>query len=682
MNVRTGSAVPAVQEGYAALGAGSRVRAGDAADDAAMQGGSVVVPAVGELRARAGRYLPTLPGDLGDALHAAGHRTAVVGNADLAPGLAGPAAPGHPTRSRPAAVALMDRSGQVDAGSVAPEEVLVGDIRAPFGRRADIPAVVARVDAALTQADVVLVDSGDFDRSAALSTLGAPDWFVAGKRADALAAADDLVGRMADALPASTLMLVVSVVPPTDEWRLTPVVAIGAGVVHGYLHSPSTKRLGLVTLTDVAPTVLAALGAPVPAAMVGAPLRYHPGNPEPTRLARLDRDAAYRERIWLPVSVGFIVLQVIAWALTALSVARRLPWVRRRWLRTAALAVAAFAPATFLFRALPFAPAFGAGGILLLVAVDAAVVGLALRARGHPLSPLAWILGATAVLIVVDVATGARLQLGSILGYAPQTASRFFGLGNTGFATLAVTALLATALHVEHAPRRREALVAVAAFLALVAFATLVPVFALTLVALAGRRLTWRMVLLAGMATLVVVGLATAVDLLRPPEVRTHLGRLASETLNHGRGSLFTTMSRKAAVNLRVLRQSFFTAIVPVLAVGVLVLVMRRGAFNDAVFRKTPSLGTAGGEDVVGSPILRIGAVSALVAGLLGFLVNDSGVIVTAMVLVEVGPFLALLALRDSPATPILLEPLGDSRAGGDGAVLAPPSTSSGLPAR
>ena len=659
MNVRTGSGVPTVSEGYATLGAGSRVQADDA-DDAVMRGGQVVVPAAGRVRAGAGRYLPTLPGDLGAALHAAGRRTAVVGNADLAPGLSGPEPPGHPTLSRPAAAALMDRDGLVDGGTVAPDELLVAEERAPFGRRADLAVTVARVDAALSQADVVLVDPGDLDRSAALAGLGAPDWFVEGARARALADADVLIGRVASRVTDTTLVMVVSVVPPDEEWRLTPVVAAGAGVVHGYLHSTSTKRLGLVTLTDLAPTVLAALGAPVPPAMVGAPLRYHPGEPDLARLARLDRDSVYRERIWLPVVIGIVAFQLAVWALTALVLTGRVRGVRRTWLRAAALAVAAFPLATFLFRGLPFAPGMGFAGLAVLAAVDAAVVAVAWRARRRPLSPLAWILGATAALVVLDVATGARLQVASILGYAPHTANRFSGLGNTAFATLAGCSVLAACLHVEHAPRRREALVAVAAFLALVVFVdgapslgddvggilTLVPVFGVAMVALAGRRLSWRVVAAAAAATVVLLGAATAVDLMRPPASRTHLGRLAADTLDHGSGSLFTTMARKTSVNLRILRQSVFTPVVPVVAVALLVLALRKGPLD----RLAPPWSPA-----------RIGLVAALAAGLLGFAVNDSGVIVTALVLVEVGAFLALLALRDQPRPVVLLEPVGDA---------------------
>ena len=60
----------------------------------------------------------------------------------------------------------------------------------------------------------------------------------------------------------------------------------------------------------------------------------------------------------------------------------------------------------------------------------------------------------------------------------------------------------------------------------------------------------------------------------------------------------------------------------------------------------------------------RIGVVAAVAAGVLGCAVNDSGIVVTAVVLVFVAPFLTLLALAeddpDAPGRPVLLEPALD----------------------
>ena len=365
MSVRTLSLHPRPSpEGYATLGAGSQVRAGPAAGDAVNEGGGVLVPRVAEVIADAGSHRPTPPGSLGDALHAAGKRTAVVGNADLAPNMAVPTVSGRDINERPAAVALMDGDGRVDGGQVEAGVLLEKSEEAPFELRADPDQVVAATNLALADADVVLVDPGDLDRAAALADIEAPPRFTVPARAIALRDTDALLGRLTADLPADTLVLVVSVVPPAAEWRLTPVVATGAGVVHGYLHSPSTKRLGLVTLTDVAPTVLAAVGADVPGAMIGRPLRYHPGDPDIARLAGLDDAAAFRQSIYYLTILGFIVFQAIVYLAVA-AVLRRPRHESPAWwtapLRVAVLAVAAFPLATYLFRAVPFAAAVGVG---------------------------------------------------------------------------------------------------------------------------------------------------------------------------------------------------------------------------------------------------------------------------------------------------------------------------------
>ena len=391
-------------------------------------------------------------------------------------------------------------------------------------------------------------------------------------------------------------------------------------------------------------------------ALTGRPLRYHPGPTDLARLADLDRDGAWRERVWLPLTTGFIVAQVALWFLTGFVLARGVSWVRRPWLRLAALAVAAFPLATLLLRAVPDVAELGGAALAVLVALDAAVVALASCARRRPLSPLAWILGATVALLLVDVATGARLQLAGILGYSPQTASRWFGIGNTTFGTLAGATLLVAGLHVTHAPRRRDAVVSAGALLVLVAFVdgapflgadvgglvTLVPVGGLAMLALTGRRLTGRTAAVVGLVTAGVLALVTAVDLRRPPEARTHLGRLASETLRSGDDSLLATLARRVEVTAGVVGQSFWTAVTPVIALGVLVVLLRSARARALV----PT-----------ASALRVGVLAALAAGLIGTAVNDSGVIVVAMVMVVVGPFLALLALAEPIGRPALLEP-------------------------
>lgn len=680
-SVRTIAGRPSSTEGYATIGAGTRVRAGDdggaAFDvDAPLEGDTagqvlsrrtgvpprgevVMVGAPATIRLNEDRHLSSSPGALGDALRRAGLRTAVVGNADT-----GVVLPRRPPLLRPAAIAVMDSNGSVDFGAVG-ESLLTADAAAPFGLRADPEAVVDQVRAGLDRADVVVVDSGDLDRTSEFVAVSSPAQGARARRA-ALAATDALLGEVSAAAGPDALLLVVSVAPPSKRWHLTPMVASGAGVRPGYLHSLSTRRLGVVTLTDVAPTVLASLGVPVPQGMIGSALRYHPGEVDLDRLRRIDRDAAVREAIYLRLTITYIVIQALVYLLAALAFSR-LGGAGRgaRALRWTVLAVSAWPLATFLLRAVPNGGALGAAAVPLLVAIDIAVVAAALRARRRPLAPLAWVCGATVALLVLDVASGARLQTSSLLGYSLHTAARFTGFGNTAFATLASTTIIAAALHVHHAPRRREALVTAACVFVLVIVAdgapslgsdvggilTLVPVFGLTLLVLSGRPLTWKAAGVAAAVTLAVVIVATGIDMLRPPASRTHLGSLVTRVSEQGWEPLTTTVNRKMAANVRTFR-SPWTWTIPIVALYMVYV-----------------LGFARGWSQLLPPrsAVRAAVVGVLAAGLLGYAVNDSGVVVTALVFVYIGPFLTLLALERERGGPVLHAPAGPGSGPGGG---------------
>ena len=215
---------------------------------------------------------------------------------------------------------------------------------------------------------------------------------------------------------------------------------------------------------------------------------------------------------------------------------------------------------------------------------------------------------------------------------------------------LAAAGLLVTAALVHYGTRRQEAVLAGGLLLALVVvvdgapslggdvggIVSLVPVFAVVLVALSGRRLRPRTVLLIGVVTLALLAVATGIDLVRPPEARTHLGRWVSDVADDGLGTVWDTFSRKQSANLRFLQTSIWAWMVPVTAgfLGSVLWTRRRRA---AVLPP-------------GSPI-AIGVVGTLVGAVVGFLANDSGPIVVGLFFSVVLPFVLLLAL-DEPVSP------------------------------
>src|SRR5439155_20377623 len=314
------------------------------------------------------------------------------------------------------------------------------------------------------------------------------------------------------------------------------------------------------------------------------------------------------------------------------------------------LAVAAFPLATFAARGLAGVSHAGGGAVALVLAIDALVVAVALRLGRRPAPALGWILGAIVALLVADVATGARLQVASVLGYAPTGAGRFYGIGNGAFGVLGAATVLAAAGHLGRAPRRTDALAAVAALFGLVVVVdgaptlgadgggvvTLVPVLAVVLVALARHRVSWRVVAAGALGAVVVIALVVGVDLLRPAADRTHLGRTVAD------GTVFTTVARKASTNVRVLTHSVWAWMLPVAALLLGGLARRwRGAAHE----------------------VRVGAAGALAVAVLGYVVNDSGVVVAGPALALLCPFAAIAALeRQRPAA--VLAPAEAEQAG------------------
>ncbi len=659
MSVRTVSPRPSTAEAYATLSAGTRVRASSAASDAlpptapvegssarevaerrtgAVAEGEVIVVGAAEAISEAeGASSP--PGALGDVLGGAGLGTAVVSNADIR------TRDGITTVRRPAAVAAMDSAGAVDLG-VVDDTLLRATPEAPYGVAVDPVTFASRAERVMGEASLTVLDPGETDRADSYAAVVGLDRGEE-MRVAALRRTDAVLAEVMAALPEDALLFVLGVTPPTAEWELTPAVAYGAGVVPGQLASSSTRREGLIPLTDVTATAIDTLGLEGRGGMVGRPLRYRA---EPVDIATLERAndvAAGRERVYFPMALTFIVAQALVYifAIIALTIAD----LSGRFVSTIRVLVLAFAAwplATFLVRMVPVAMTWGAGTHILTWGVALAVTALALRARGHPLAPLAAITTATLALLVVDVATGAHLQSASILGYSPHTSGRYTGFGNTAYAVLSACAIVTAVVMVDRR-RTRLAVVAAAALLAFVVVVdgapwlgsdvggilSLVPTYGLVIYALSGRRLSWRVVGIATVATVVVLGIALGLDLLQPPEARTHLARFVADTGEDG-STFWDTVERKWATNVRIFTQSIWTWMIPIIAsFSIYVLVIARG------WRRLLP---------IGSP-LRVGALGAITAGVLGWLVNDSGVVITALVFVYLGPYLTLIAIGSRP---------------------------------
>lgn len=699
LSVRTIGTVTQPGDAYATIGAGNRARApedlaglafspnhryrgegvadvfarrcGCGVDDAAVVhlGAGAIVESNRRLRYGAE------PGALAAALAGVGRTTAVVANAD--PGL-------EDKLHREAALAAIDREGRVAAGTVGPE-LLTADPSVPFGLRADTSATVDAFAAAWDSADVVLVELGDLeraDRYAALTTAAVADRV----RADALARADAVLD---DVLAGVDLQRhAVMVVAPTEPRgvpvELTVTAVAGPGFEPGLASSGTTRRDGYVTLPDLAPTVLGLLGAEVPTAMNGAPIAAVGGpRPGPELYEQLARDndrAVFRNRVTGPITVAFIVLQVLTYGLAAVALRTGGPRLRRATVFLALTAMAACSVA-FLSGLVRYAALGPVGYPVAFFAAAAVLAGAAWVAgrvtggrRGPgagdvpPAAPLL-LAGLLLATLLIDVAAGAPLQIDTVFGYSPVVAGRFSGYGNLAFGLVAMSAIVVgtgawgwsrrqqhqggdDADHAMHwRPRGRERTAAVAALFAVTILAiglpslgmdvggvlSAVPAFLVTLAVLRGDAVGWRRMAATAGVTVAVIAAFGAVDLLRPPASRTHLGRFLARFGEPGAGGAATVIERKIASNVSILTSSVWTLVIPV-AIAFLAFLAWRQA---GLLRRLGSV----------SPGARACVVGGLVVAVLAGLLNDSGVAIPGIMFAVLLPYLTVLALA-APAAP------------------------------
>jgi hypothetical protein len=259
--------------------------------------------------------------------------------------------------------------------------------------------------------------------------------------------------------------------------------------------------------------------------------------------------------------------------------------------------------------------------------------------------------GAIVALIGVDILVGAPLQLNTTFGYSVAVAGRFTGLGNLAFALFGSATIVLAALIVDRAGSRgvRLALALMAAVLLVEGLPmmgadvggvlAMVPAFGVTALVLLGRPVGWREVAGLVLATALVLFGFALVDAARPPEVQTHLARLAEQVLD-GRWETFSkSLGRRWQASLGGAELAGWITVGTVMAgAGAYAALVARGHMGpDATgpLRHRPTLAAAVGLAVLGS---------------VGLVANDSSVAVPLTMLIVVAPAVMLQQLSSGPA--------------------------------
>ena len=608
-----------------------------------------------------GSLAPPALGLLGDAIRAAGGRTAAVGCGDLGAPSSGDTRTSAQTINRPAELVACDAAGALDLRETS-LALTTRDASAPFGVRSNrdrLRAALASAFAALesTSAPALLVvDTGDLARSHDDTALAVGA--SASAHRDAVAGLDTVAAELRRSLPDDALLLVVTAATSKSwyqEPQLGPVIAYGRGYT-GEITSSSTHRAGLASNLDVAPTVLAALGIDSPAALVGSPMTAQAaGGPLAERIAGLERRNAAAGTVDLLRDAWFI-RYFVTFALLVLALATALVWRRRArgrvLARTLLLLLLAIPPAgwlMFVVKDAAASPASALGAFVLSAALMLALaLGLQRRLPRMPLLPPIMLAVVTTAIILADQWSGRPIESG-LFSYSIRSGWRYYGIGNEPSALLVAASLVAIGLGVDalagsrfQAPLRRFGVPVIGAVVLITAAAPFaganagvavwgIVAYAVGWAAMNGVRLNWRTALFTGVGVIVIVAAFAAIDMASARGGETHLARFASGILRGDVSATSELVLRKLANNLGYLGQTPYT-LLSIGFAGMLALLRfdRRRDLRHAL-ASTPSYSGA--------------LLGVIIGGLAALATEDSGIVMPALMLLAGATPVLLLAL-------------------------------------
>ncbi len=503
------------------------------------------------------------------------------------------------------------------------------DAAFPTGMRTDYPALARATAEALDVEHVVVIDTGD---TARVERALGHDPNARGPWMDlTLKEADAFLGGLRASLAPDDLLIVASLTAPLERQRsrrfLTAVVAVGAGVRPGTLTSSTTRIHGVVSLLDLAPTILDAMRitGDLPS-MTGRPVSVVPQPRAPTRLASLEHDYIHaavvrsvlvRSTLLTAMALVAIAFLIIVTERGTPTSGRDLPLTGRGLLQTGLLVTASMPLALLVEPVLGVDSRWGAAVATFGLA---AALALASRTLLGARAAFAAILGFTSALALGDLALGGGLAARSPLSFLVAEGVRFHGIGNETMGVVIASSLIAVAWALD---RRSGSRMVAAGALGLAAAAAVmaspwagakfgsvpasVPAFGVMLVLATSGRLTLRRTLLILIVTVLAAGLAAVADSLRDPAAQSHVGRAIGEP-----GGTGDIIGRKLGAAGRLLAASIWMGALAVF-----------GGFSAVmVWRRADLLGRA----LWGSPATRAALIACGVAAVAAVATNDAGV--------------------------------------------------------
>ena len=575
---------------------------------------------------------------LGSTLKEAGIRAGVFGNSD---GFG---------KSRPASLLAIDAEGQVAEG-VVDSSITVEDKTFPYGFRTDYSILKEEIIKSHDRVDFFVIETGDNSRLEEYRTFLPPERYQQ-LRGLTLKRIDDFVGDLSKHIDWNKdRVMLVSPTPSSTESALnnivTPLIFTGQNIEAGVLSSSSTRRTGIVAITDIAPTVLSFWGITQPPEIVGRPVFSQSSDSNVIqKVKQLNKQLVINYTHRPPILKTFVILQIIYLLLTAFTVLYlKSPKILKPMQKF--IIVFLLLPPVILGYSL-----FRVESLALTLVYFVLIVALIYLALSKANISFYYKVAAlslfTSAAILIDTILGSPLTINSPLGYDAMNGARYYGIGNEFAGILEGSTIMGVAALYQELNRYKKILLPIAlsyfAFLTYVCYApnlgadaggliTAVVALGFFSLRLMDKKVRKKDILYLLLLTFLLLGMGASIDMAYNKGGGSHIGQAFSLLVQGNWGEIGNIIYRKIAMNIKLLNYSIWTK----------VLLASLAAFGVLLYKPVGFFKRLA--DSV--PYMKKGFEAVFVASLVGFIVNDSGIVQAATTFIYLMFPLLYLSLED-----------------------------------
>jgi hypothetical protein len=557
-------------------------------------------------------------GALGDNLNNVGLKTAVFGNSDT-----------NETQIRPSCLIPMNSKGLVDYGNI--DDVLFQDSMYPYGVRTDYGKILKEIKGLYADSNTALlvIEEGDLNRLYSYKEK-LSDERIAYYRKEILRNVDTFIGKLVELIDKKNTRIIL--LSPNSTWTkekversLSPVVMWGDNVRKGILISATSKRPGIITNLDIAPSITDYLNAPKDN-FTGHTVEMLEQDNNISYITKLNDRVNFISSIRYPILSFYSVLTIITillglfFLLLEFKISKKLAQI----VNTLFITVLVM-PIIFILLSLIYISNLNSYILFLLLFLLIAII---IFVKINTNYRLIIIIGLLYVIISIDIISGGNLIKYSVLGYDPIIGARYYGIGNELVGVLLPTSVLSISFIFM---RKNKLYHFIGAFLILLTIVltsypayganfggtvSLLAAFLFFIFKLINDSINIKRIAIGLLFFTLFIFTIAFIDAYLTPNP-THLGNLLLRTLENGYVAIYSVIVRKLNMNIRLLSITIWYKVLFTTLMSLIVILLFRRKLISSVVEK--------------NKYLFIGITSSILGTIVGFFMNDSGVLLASI---------------------------------------------------